>query len=361
MSFDGSILRRVLILAIAVGMLAGCEQPCEVTTEVEVMSAADMEAISHCEVMQGQLIVMADDIETFSLPKLREIAGAIYFNGAENLKSVRFDALERVDHTGIPRGTQAGIAFQLNPKLETVSFPRLTTVGSATRDGGIGVSLNGELRTLELPVLERLFGGVGLHDSKVKALTLPRLKRLTELSVRNNTPLESVSLPDLEALESDLRINGQHLLHTLDLPKLRSIGSAPRGALELIDTGITELSFPDLETIGLSLTVERNFALVRIEVGGVMDVLPVMVVEENASLVELAMPHVLEVGTFRVRTNATLEALRFEDLREVDGMEVTANPKLSRCVVDALVAQVEARDGVRQVINEQNLQEPCDG
>lgn len=339
-----------------------CASPCEDTGVVKVASAADLSSIADCEVMLGQLLVEgASDIVDFSLPLLKEIAGAIYFNGNDNLVSARFDALELVDHTGIPRAEQTGIAFQLNPKLQTVSLPALTTVGSATRPGGIGFSLNPELETLEVPLLERLFGGVGFWRTSFRTLSFPRLKRLTELSVSGNIPLESVSLPSLEVVEQGVRLSEQDLLHTLELPALRSIGTQKRGALAIVGTGITALRLPALESVALSFTVEENFALETIEVGGPMDAVPVFIVSHNASLATLSVPHVLEIGTFRVQVNGALSELKFNELRKVEYLEVTANPKLPTCDVDALVAQLKDRDGVKSVINEQNLEGACGG
>lgn len=49
-----------------------------------------------------------------------------------------------------------------------------------------------------------------------------------------------MSLSDLEVLDSGLLISGQDLLHTLDLPRLRSIGIASRGSVESVETGLTE-------------------------------------------------------------------------------------------------------------------------
>lgn len=350
----------ILLLAAGLGLLQGCASPCDDPGVVLVESAADLEAVVDCEVMQGQLTVQgADDLVTFSLPNLREIAGPIHFNGNANLASVSFEALVIADHTGIPRAQQAGIAFQLNPKLASIRLPALTTIGSAARPVGLGAWLNGELKTLEVPSLERVFGALSFANTQLTSLSFPRLKKLTELDIRGNTPLQSLSLPDLESLSASLRLREQNLLETLSLPRLRSIGSQGGGVIELVRTGVTALDLPLLESVGLGVTIEENHALASVDFGGVMDVLPLLVVERNPSLDRLAVPDVLEIGTLRVRVNQVLTSLEFDALRKVDGLEVTANPKLPTCDVTALVAQVEAADGVRQAIVEQNLRDAC--
>lgn len=346
-----------LIGCAACGALGG--EPCESTTVVLINSADDLEAISDCEVMLGQLTVQgADDIVEFSLPMLREIAGPIHFNGNENLASVRFDALELADHSGIPRAEQAGVAFMLNPKLETVSLPALKTVGSATRPTGLGFSLNPEFITVEVPALERMFGGFGLSGSKVTAVSLPRIERLTSLSIGQNIPLKSVSLPLLETVTGSVGISGQQL-QTLELPALRSVGTQGRGEFALGMTGIAALSLPELEDVALSFKIEENHALETIEVGGTMDELPLFYVERNASLTRLELPHVLDIGTLRVQNNDKLEFWDFTDLRRAEYFEVVENPSLSSCSVIALINQLNERDGVRSAIHRYNLEETC--
>lgn len=354
----GPVAALLFLLTAAVS--SGCGRPCDDPGVVLVESAADLDAIVDCEVMQGQLTVQgADDLVAFSLPNLREIAGPIHFNGNANLVSVRFDALEIADHAGSDRTRQEGIAFQLNPKLESVSLSALTTIGSATRPVGLGAWLNGELKTLETPALERIFGALSFSNTRLESLSFPRLKRLTELALSDNTPLREVSLPSLETISDSLRVSGQDLLGTLALPKLRSIGQQERGVIELVRTGVTELDLPELESVALGVTLEENFALASVVFGGPMDVLPLLYVDRNPSLVTVSVPQVLEIGTFRVRTNKSLTALEFDALRKVDGLEVTANEKLPTCDVTALVARLEERDGVRSAIVEQNLRDAC--
>jgi hypothetical protein len=356
-------MKRILVLGVVGVALLGCGARCEETSVVTVSSAAEMRALEACETMAGQLTVQqADDILEFSLPRLRRIAGPISFNGNPNLTSVKLDALQTADDVGIERAEQLGITFQLNPKLETVSLQALTTVGAAdTRPAGL--SFSGEALTrVEVPALETLHGGVHFDQTRVTEVALPRLTRLTTLSFARNAVLSRVSLPQLEELTQGMGFTQVPLLTKLELPALAQVGTEDsRGGVGLVETGVTALELPLLRQIPLSFTLTDNSALARVVVGGAVPKVGVFEVKNNDALTILSAARLLEVGTLRIVGNANLVSVDLTDLRKVDGFEVVENVKLSTCEMNAVVARVKSRGGVRDAIVENNKVETCGG
>ena len=109
------------------------------------------------------------------------------------------------------------------------------------------------------------------------------------------------------------------------------------GDLIVVAPGLVELRVPKLRTVG-----------------GLLDLL-------NNTLTAVEFPALRSVGSkLRVAMNANLTSIEFPALRSVgDDFNVAGNTALAQCLVDTLVAQVEAAEGIEGVVLTSHNREDC--
>lgn len=147
-------------------------------------------------------------------------------------------------------------------------------------------------------------------------------------SLSINAPgLEVISLPNLRDVGVDLALDGNTHLTSLDFPVLESVG----GDLSVVSNDVlTAIDFRALESVGGDLSVVNNNTVTSIE----------------------GFPMLASIGGSLVVTdNDALIYLAFPALESVGGSLNVRNWALPVCIVDALVAQLEAAGRIGGNVN----------
>jgi hypothetical protein len=190
--------------------------------------------------------------------------------------------------------------------------------------GQLKVLMNPSLATLSLPLLEAVETNFVLDDNAALAdLTLPSLTHAgMQLYVKNNASMTAISLPVLEALEGHLSVAFNPALVELDLPVLTEVG---------------------LDGVKYSLTVTHNDQLAHVAFPALTRIHGDLRVNGNDTLASFTIPLLASSGRIvAITDNLVLAAFELPLLTEVGShLWITGNPTLAQCLVDALVAQLD--------------------
>ena len=159
---------------------------------------------------------------------------------------------------------------------------------------------------------------------------------------------------ELNALAGYSEVSGDLVIYdstltSLSLPEITTVG----GALSVLSNdSLTSLSLPNLRSVGDYVTVETNDALTSFDLSALTEVgeewFDNVSVKHNAALTSFDLSALTRLtGSLFVRFNAGLASFDLAALTEVGGfLGLSDNDALAQCLVDALVAQVEAGDGM---------------
>lgn len=138
-------------------------------------------------------------------------------------------------------------------------------------------------------------------------------------------------------------------LTSFSVPQLRAVG----GPLTVLNNDVlTTFSFPNLRSVGDSLMVEDNSLLTAFDLPALTDVgegrFDNVFIKKNDSLNSFDLSALSQVtGSLFVRFNAALNSFDLSLLGGLGGfLGISDNGALAQCLVDALIAQVEAADGM---------------
>ena len=152
-------------------------------------------------------------------------------------------------------------------------------------------------------------GSLSIYRSSLTSFSIPQITAVGEtLSVTSNDSLTSFSLPNLSAVSSDVMVESNGALLSFELPSLTEVGDGPFN----------------------NVWVEHNDALTSFDLSALTRV----------------------SGSLFVRFNAALSAFELSALTRLGGyLGVSDNDALAQCLVDALVAQVEAGEGIESGVD----------
>ncbi len=300
-------------------------------------------ALPLLESVRGALIARGPMSELV-LDRLREITGDVIVD-AEALRRVSFAALERIG---------GALSIEHNAGREVALLARsLRTLGGrlalATTAGGAivlpalrtasAVVLEGPLTDLQLDALAAVAGDVVVTDFD-GALTLPALVTIDGTLRVENRGGPDISLPVLERLGADLRIQRLSRLKTLALPALREIAG------DLILRSVDALATLDLAVL------EDVRGIVQIEIADSLSTLGApklrTVGPDRPGIPSVALVltglQTLELGALTtaesllIRGNAELRAIRLPALTQAEDITVDQAPSLAVLAAPALAA-----------------------
>ena len=138
-------------------------------------------------------------------------------------------------------------------------------------------------------------------------------------------------------------------LTSFDLPRIHTVG----GSLSVVSNdALTSFSLPNLASVGDSITVEGNDRLTSFELSTLTEVgggkFDNVSVKHNDALTSFDLSALTRVaGSLFVRFDAVLSSFDLSALTRLGGfLGLTDNDALAQCLVDALVDQVEAGEGI---------------
>ena len=191
--------------------------------------------------------------------------------------------------------------------------------------------------------------------------TLAAYCELTGSLIVDAPGLTSVVLPDLTKVGGFLQVDDTDDLKTFSLPALTVVQY--KMTLDR-NQALTVMETPKLEVVGM-LSVRDNPLLTSFSfqglglVGG-----GGLSVNNNATLATFSFPSLTTVGKFfgtlSVANNPVLTSISFPVLNEAGGsFYVSQNPQLPLCLVEALVAQLLAGNGIKSGTKTTGNNEAC--
>ena len=282
----------------------------EVTGNVDVEGIAGITKIElpYLEEVGERLLVRHTlDLTEVSLPRFRRV-GTLGVDRNRDLSRVEMNSLREVRELSVTN----------NPALVELRMDALETVD----DGGIVVSLNEVLASFHLPLLAHVAEDIFVNGNPLlENVSFPKLTTANTISISSVGELTSVEFPILGSVGGSLTIRMTNMLSFFSFAALSSI---ERSLYISHNDELTSFAFPLLQTIGDDLYVQTN-----------------------AELTSLAFPALESVGNILdVRSNPKLTTFALPALRSVYFFLTRANTLLPQCLVDAIVAQVVAADGI---------------
>lgn len=204
-------------------------------------------------------VVGVPELRSIDIPGLKD-CGGLRISHAPSLGTVRIGHGDPGSSAGIVQVDDTGIQeFQLeirnvdslavthNQRLSFFNSTIEDVAGEALfQDNGNDISIN----------LDDLLRAVTLRIHDTKNVRLPSLDTVGDLFFANNS-FDSLSLPKLKLVMTDLSITGNDDLSELDAPSLNRIGDS----LAVLDNPVlVELhGFPDLEEVGIQADLNGTF------------------------------------------------------------------------------------------------------
>lgn len=277
-------------------------------------------AIDGIQTLDGNLIVTNNtNLRSISGNQLREITGTFEANDVQNLNSVSFPNLEKVDEllfNALPNLQSLGFTAQVseatNVRIENTELQSLQGINIETADSIVIVNnryINDVRMQLGNISTELTLEG---NNADVK-VAFPNLIWATALTFRD---CATVDLPSLETLNSSLTLVGNAFTN-FSAPNLTFVG----GALAINENpNLAEVSFPLLEEVVDNLELANNTKLNKIEsfpelvtIQGALDM--------NGNITDVSIPKLNEVsGAFNLQSKSNVESAcqPFADLKDKD-------------------------------------------
>lgn len=267
----------------------------------------------------AHLIVLTDDItDDEAVIKIQEESGPftreIRIIGCTNLTTVDLSKITQL----------ANIVIGDNPLLQSVNLNFLTSITGG--EFGLHVYNSPALTTLSLPLLKKVItfsignvnsGGINIADTKIVNINLPRLEKVTSLTIQNNTLATTLSMPLLQTANS-ISISGNTVFINFNCPILNTVKS-----LSIINNN-------SLASIPLLLVTTMNYLYIKNNNSLLSVALPLMTamynlnIADNNSLLSVSLPSMTVMYNITITNNNSLASVSLPVLTTV-GSPIVSN------------------------------------
>lgn len=266
--------------------------------------------------------------------------------------------------------------------------------GTDVNDNGFSPTDNGE-DTATDTTENTVFDGTYYIRSSKNVDAFFKYTEITGSLYVDQSDLKSFTLPNLQTVGIALQVTSNPTLISCQFPKLKTVGQR----LDVkFNPALTSFEFPMLQTAE-GLFVDGNTALESFEFPMLQDVSSHMGVgvfsrhKPNSTLVSFRFPLLINVGSIQISFNPALTTIEFPTLQKVENIHafpkadgsylkvwmnyslkffdfsalqtvtgnlwVDANTMLAQCLLDALIAQIQAADGIGGAIVTSGNNEDC--
>lgn len=263
-------MKRLLILAVLLAITSAATVSSECSASTTISELADLAQFTACSILNGSITLTGD-----------------------NFTEIDWSALELVDD----------LVFSEMPLVTKISLPRLSvaqgTLGFLKLSALTAVNLSllasvQELQLVSLPQLESVdfllqkASSVVLEDTSVSSFSgLQELEKLETLSIKDNSQLLLIALPELSSVSERMTIKGNSPNVSVDLDGLNStsytvfvnIGNLKMSALLYVDvvlyikdSSLTSLQLDSLSVVNGTLFISHNLDLTYMSVGNLTEV-----------------------------------------------------------------------------------------
>lgn len=260
-----------------------------------MLSRADLELISGCHEIEGDIIVENYPDTLISLNNLERVKGSIIVHRSTSL--IRFEAmlLEYISET-----------FQMDrlQSLAMINTPSLHTVKSF------------DLRVL--PILTHMtidnlenVESLRIADTSLVSFTEVNTSNMTSFDINNNRYMETVSA-DVELVTSHFHIAGNGRNIRVDVKNLKTANNVTvsnveslnldsleevQGSVSILENNFSVLSLPQLQKVGGSMRLADNRALARVQIGALKDIDGGLLIVNNTLLNDISfLPKLTVIG-----------------------------------------------------------------
>ncbi|KAK5110758.1 hypothetical protein LTR62_005635 [Meristemomyces frigidus] len=322
---------RYIVPALAVAGRAAAQCSAATTT---IQNGGDASALASCQTFSGSIAIATGFVDTVSLDGIQRISGSLIANNVTQITQISASSLEQIDDSFMLNGLTI---------LTTLSFPRLTEV--ATLDWEALPALQGLSFTTGVQKASQ----VSIQNTQLNSLNGINLQVVDTMTIANNPYLNEINMqlgnistslvleangrnvsatfPNLEwannmtfrnvstiSIPSLASINGSmgfisNFFTSIVAPNLTSVGAMGGGSLSFVSNAdMTNLSFPELTTVGGGLQVANNTALNTVNgfpslktVGGALDF--------NGNFSNVSLPALSDVrGAFNLQSTSDISS-----------------------------------------------------
>lgn len=308
----------------------------------EVDSVEKLEPFKGCQLIAGNLkfFVPVDFAFEGTFDDLLAVSGDVSFynTGLKALTDEAFPSLEAIGGTLLVAHNtelEACVGFQLlhavrglinvnnNAKLQEFSLKEVQHV-----EDNLEVKQNTELETVSLPKLKAVNGAVDFQENnQMREITFDILHSVQEkFYFRDNGNLAKIEAPDLRQVGAELEISSNNQLDAITMPFLASVGP-----MQFTNAGqLDSLAFPRLAQIRGSLYFYSVGSMEYISMPELTIIKGQFRMEYASSIVSVSMPKLLEIdGRLEFERNSKLKSISMPVLTQIAGdMNIRYNDAL---------------------------------
>lgn len=256
------------------------------------------------ETVPGEFHVAAQNLTTLRTPRLTTV-GQLHLSGALKLASADFSALRSATMLGV---------YNLHPALDSLTFPRLEKISGALHVSSTGPTL-GTLAFAELLSV----GNIDLQWSPgLTTFSAPKLERVESSLTAGATGLSELSFPALGTLGESVYLNENPHLERVELPTLVSVSILDVNK----NPALRSLELPSL-TEGLTIVLSSNGQLGSVSFPACENIGNTLMVSANVSLESVSFPVLGEARAVTLIQNEALETASFPLLASVEEFSLT--------------------------------------
>ncbi|KAK9236522.1 hypothetical protein V1525DRAFT_406826 [Lipomyces kononenkoae] len=251
------MLRQVFLSALAIASVAHAATSVCNQTSITANAQSDLDNLSGCTTFGGD-IILSPTLATATINGIQTISGNLICTNNTQITSITAPSLQTIGGT-----------FQLHELtiLNTLSFPRLTSVGSidwVTLPAVSGLGFTTGVSSCE---------DVYISDTDLNTLSGLSLTTVSKLDINNNLNLNVINMGLTEAsYQIDISFNGNTAVsfpslvwaYNLTLQDVSSIStpslSVVNASYLLISNVFSSFSAPNLTTVG-GLSIDENQSL----------------------------------------------------------------------------------------------------
>jgi len=328
-----------------------------------IKTEADLDSISECTGILGNIYFDGDELENIELPYLVEVSGNFIIGRYWNKETSKWEGngCTNLISVSIQHLTKVGGEFWIsdNPALTTITFTEIRNTGSFmicwndilksmktdklfSVDGDFWIWYNKALLTASFPILNNIpgdvfFGGntelmnfyfpelttaggnfTVAQNQNLQKFEVPELKTTAHTFwIKNNNSLSSFSVPSLQNIGKDLEVCDNPRLQQILFSSLNKIdGELYVASNQKIET----ISMPLLKTIKKGLGIYSNKNLRSLFTKNLETVEVSFVISGNDLLEIISLTNLTTAwDRFEIGYNDSVETIDLPNLRTVNG------------------------------------------
>lgn len=249
-------------------------------------------------------------LESVDMSGLTQLLGPLIFADLPMLKTVSLNALTKITNDSEFR----------NLDMEKLDFPLLTHSVQLTLN-------NVSLQSLTMPVLNNITN-LTLLDVVIPELSLPALSSASSIGIVNSN-LTKISFSSLNTIGSFTIVNTN--ISNLTCPLLKTADN-----LHLESSKLSSLELSSLTKIQSEIKINSNSSLLSINLPILTNVATIKI-EDNSAITTISLPLLGEVSELKINNNLKLANLNLSALNMVmQNFTFTQNPLLTTLNLQAL-------------------------